>query len=106
MGNSPAESLISDYQDFHARLNHDLVEMNPSQSLLSCQKPAVKITSFNQVKLRPKTTPVLPRRKPRPVSSGDVELKSTLSSNSKQNTASNPATSTTTPLPSALSDDE
>merc|ERR1712223_683397 len=104
MGNSPAESLISDYQDFHARLNHDLVEMNPSQSLLSCQKPAVKITSFNQVKLRPKTTPVLPRRKPRPVSSGNMELNSsTLSSNSKQNASD---TSTTPPLPCALSDDE
>ena len=51
--------------------------MNPAQSLLSCQKPAVKITSFNipnQVKLRPKTTPLLPRR--RPVSSGNMELSS------------------------------
>ena len=80
------------FQDFHARLNHDLVEMNPSQSLLSCQKPAVKITSFNQVKLRPRTTPVLPRRKPRPVSSGNMELAK--------------PTSITPPLPCALSDDE
>jgi len=98
--NSPAESLISDYQDFHARLNHDLVEMNPSERLLSCQKPAVKITSFSQVKLRPKTTPVLPRRKPRPVSSGNVEL------SSNKHYSSNPTSVTPPPRPSALSDDE
>ena len=89
--NSPAESLISDYHDFHARLHHDLVDLNPSQESL-IQKPAVKITSFNNasmVRLRPKTTPVLPRR-PRPMSSG-LEL------GSKANFAS---------LKSNLSDDE
>ena len=63
------------FQDFHARLNHDLVEMKPSQSLLAAHKSAVKITSFANVKMRqkPLTTPVLPR-KPRPVSSGTVEI--------------------------------
>ena len=62
-------------QDFHARLNHDLVEMKPSQSLLAGHKSAVRITSFANVKMRPKplTTPVLPSRKPRPVSSGTVQ---------------------------------
>ena len=64
------------FQDFHARLNHDLVEMKPNQSLLAAHKSAVKITSFANVKMRPKplTTPVLPSRKPRPVSSGTVEM--------------------------------
>ena len=93
--NSPAESLISDYQvkepkiffcqnlcksgglknptlmkptffqDFHARLNHDLVEMNPTQSLLSSKATVMKITTFSNA-----VTPVLPRRKPRPLSTG------------------------------------
>ena len=74
--------------------------MNPSERLLSCQKPAVKITSFSQVKLRPKTTPVLPRRKPRPVSSGNVEL------SSNKHYSSNPTSVTPPPRPSALNDDE
>ena len=80
-------------QDFHARLNHDLVELNPASQSSLCQKPAVKITSFNNVKLRPKpmTTPILPR-KPRPVSSGNVEMMSSCK----------PAQHPTT----ALSDDE
>ena len=30
--NSPAESLISDYNDFHARLNHDLVELKGGEN--------------------------------------------------------------------------
>ena len=84
---------FSQFQDFHARLNHDLVEMNPSQSLL-CQKPAVRITSFNcsQVKLRPKTTPVLPRR--RPVSSGNVEqMSSKLLENSKNHASDDESSS-------------
>lgn len=93
--NSPAESLISDYHDFHARLNHDLVDLNPLISTQSCQKPSVKITSFGaSVHLRPRTTPVLPRRKPRPVSSGPLELSSKTILEQQQ------------PTPSALSDDE
>ena len=30
-GESPAESLISDYHDFHARLNRDFVNPEPQQ---------------------------------------------------------------------------
>ena len=89
--NSPAESLISDYHDFQSRLSHDLVDLNQEK----CQKPSIKITSFshqNSVNLRPKTTPVLPRRKPRPVSSGPLEL-SSMTNPSFQN-------------PTSLSDDE
>lgn len=96
--NSPAESLISDYHDFQSRLHHDLVDLNPAPHQSCFQKPSVKITSFGaagsgSVHLRPRTTPVLPRRKPRPVSSGPLEL-------------SSKAIQEQLPPASALSDDE
>ena len=41
--------------------------MNPTQSLLSNKATVMKITTFSN-----KNTPVLPRRKPRPVSTGEI----------------------------------
>ncbi len=92
--NSPAESLFSDYQDFHARLRHDLVELNHFKEMAMGNRPKSGIinTNFAGVKLRhprpsdkdiknkdgsngnSSTTPLLGRRKPRPMSSGNVDM--------------------------------
>lgn len=54
--NSPADSLYSDYQDFHSRLNQDFVEMNqipsyktgPQHTGSSAAKPAKVISTISR----------------------------------------------------------
>ena len=45
--NSPAESLISDYNDFQARLNHDLVELKANNNELLSAESSAKIVKSN-----------------------------------------------------------
>lgn len=45
--NSPAESLISDYNDFQARLNHDLVELKTKNNEILSAESSAKIVKSN-----------------------------------------------------------